>query len=142
MVGCDVRAGTAVGGFVHIIGPRGCASRLRVGPGCILGPDVTFCLDAAVTLGSNVSIGPRAVLYTATHALGGESRRMRFDVMARPIVVEDGAWIGLGAMILAGVRIGRGAVVAAGAVVGEDVPDNALVRGNPAVLAELLPASR
>jgi maltose O-acetyltransferase len=139
-VGCDIEPGTAVGGYVYLIGGRDCARQLRIGRGCILGPQVTFCLDAPITLGRNVSIGPRAVLYTATHPLGVASRRMQLDIMARPIVVEDGAWVGLGAMILPGVRIGRGAVVAAGAVVNEDVPDNVLVAGNPARIVQELPA--
>jgi maltose O-acetyltransferase len=139
-VGCDIAPGTAVGGYVYLIGKRGCARQLRIGSGCILGPEVTFCLDAPITLGTNVSIGPRAVLYTATHPLGIASRRMQLDILARPIVVEDGAWIGLGAMILPGVRIGRGAVVAAGAVVNDDVPDNSLVAGNPATIVQELPS--
>jgi acetyltransferase-like isoleucine patch superfamily enzyme len=138
-VGCQVPRGTAVCGYVHLVGARDCARRLRLGPGCVIGPDVTFCLDAPITLGSRVSIGPRAVLYTATHSLGAASRRMQFNVLARPIVVDDGAWIGMGAVVLAGVRVGRGAVVAAGAVVNEDVPPNVVVAGNPARVVEDLP---
>jgi acetyltransferase-like isoleucine patch superfamily enzyme len=140
IVGCDIGPGTAITGYVYIIGPRGCAERLHVGSGCIFGPDVTLCLDAPITLGKNVSIGPRAVLYTATHPLGVASRRMQLDILARPIVVEDGAWVGLAAMILPGVRIGRGAVVSAGAVVNEDVPANVLVAGNPATVVRDLPS--
>jgi maltose O-acetyltransferase len=139
-VGCHVPPGTAVCGFVHIVGGRDCAGRFRMGPGCVLGPDVTLCLDAPITLGARVSLGPRAVLYTATHSLGVASRRMALNVLARPIVVEDGAWIGMAAMILPGVRVGRGAVVAAGAVVNEDVPPNVVVAGNPARVTEELPA--
>jgi maltose O-acetyltransferase len=138
-VGCHVPPGTSVFGYVHIVGGRGCTARLSVGPGCIIGPDVTLGLDAPITLGARVSLGPRAVLYTATHALGSSSRRMHFSVLARPIVVEDGAWVGMCALIMPGVRIGRGAVVASGAVVNEDVPPNVLVGGNPARLIEELP---
>jgi acetyltransferase-like isoleucine patch superfamily enzyme len=54
-------------------------------------------------------------------------------------VVEDGVWIGMNATVLAGVRIGHGAVVAAGAVVTADVPPDALVAGNPAVVVQTLP---
>jgi maltose O-acetyltransferase len=139
-VGCDVPPGTAVCGYVHIVGGRDCASRFRMGPGCVIGPDVTLCLDAPITLGARVSLGPRAVLYTATHSLGVASRRMALNVLARPIGVEDGAWIGMGAVILPGVRVGCGAVVAAGAIVGEDVPPNVVVAGNPARVIEDLPA--
>jgi maltose O-acetyltransferase len=140
MVGCDIRPGTAVLGRVILVGPRHAAQNLRIGPGCVIAPDVTFCLDAPITIGKNVSIGPRVTLYTATHSLGLESRRMHLHTAARPIVVEDGAWIGLGAVILAGVRVGRGAVVSAGSVVSADVADNQLVAGNPATVVEALPA--
>ena len=137
--GCAIGPGTAVTGYVNLVGPRDCARRLTVGPGCIIGPDVTFCLDAPITLGTNVSIGPHALLYTATHPLGISSRRMQLDLMARPITIGDGAWIGLGAMILAGVCVGRGAVVASGAVVNENVPENVLIAGNPAAVVRELP---
>jgi acetyltransferase-like isoleucine patch superfamily enzyme len=49
-----------------------------------------------------------------------------------PPVVEDGASIGGGAVILPGVRIGAGAMIGAGAVVSRDVPPGAVVRGEPA----------
>jgi len=48
------------------------------------------------------------------------------------VTIEDGAWIGAGAVVLDGVRIGRGAIVGAGAVVTRDVPPLAVVAGVPA----------
>ncbi|MFL6238982.1 MAG: acyltransferase [Actinomycetes bacterium] len=60
----------------------------------------------------------------------------RPPLVARPVVIEDDAWIGIGAIILKGVRIGRGARVAAGAVVTTDVPDGCTFAGNPARLAD------
>ena len=139
LTGCDVRQGVGVLGAIRLSGPPGSARNLRIGSGCVIAPDVTFSLDSTITLGENVSIGPRAMLYTATHLIGPSSRRMQFNTDPRPIVVEDGAWVGLGAVILAGVRIGRGAIVGAGAVVSHDVPGNVLVAGNPAQVVESLP---
>ena len=49
-----------------------------------------------------------------------------------PIRISDDVWIGANATILKGVTIGTGAVVGAGAVVTRDVPDYAIVMGNPA----------
>ena len=48
------------------------------------------------------------------------------------MIVEDDAWIGIGAIILKGVRIGRGARIGPGAVVTADVPAGAAVAGHPA----------
>ncbi|WP_313574020.1 CatB-related O-acetyltransferase [Brevundimonas sp.] len=48
-------------------------------------------------------------------------------------VIQDGAWIGMRAMVMPGVTIGEGAVVASGAIVTKDVAPYAIVAGNPAV---------
>ena len=48
-----------------------------------------------------------------------------------PIIIKKGAWIADGAIILRGVTIGENAIVSAGTVVSKDVPDGAIVRGNP-----------
>jgi len=54
--------------------------------------------------------------------------------------IEDDADLGVGAIVLPGVRVGRGAQVGAGAVVTRDVPPYAVVAGNPArVLRERAP---
>lgn len=54
------------------------------------------------------------------------------QIASAPIVIKDRAWIGFNAIILKGVVIGEGAVVGAGSVVTQDVPDYAVVGGNPA----------
>lgn len=137
--GCDIRRSAAILGRVHLVGPRDAARNLRIGPDVIVGPDVTFCLDERITIGRGASIGPRVMLYTASHALGPETRRMARGVAAKPIVVEEGAWVGLAAIILPGVRLGRGCVVQAGAVVASDVAANTFVAGNPAQVIDRLP---
>lgn len=56
----------------------------------------------------------------------------RPEIESRPVSIGDGAWIGIGAIILKGVQIGAGARVEAGAVVTRSVPPGAVVEGNPA----------
>jgi acetyltransferase-like isoleucine patch superfamily enzyme len=140
--GAHIARGVAVLGRVDIVGPHGAAQRLHIGEGTLIGPNVTFCLDERITIGCGVSIGPKVMLYTATHALGPETRRMSRVVAAHPIVVEDGAWVGLAAIVLPGVCLGRGCVVSAGAVVTKNVPPNTLVAGNPAIVVQELPFAR
>jgi acetyltransferase-like isoleucine patch superfamily enzyme len=67
------------------------------------------------------------------NAPGGD-KSQRPAVIARPVVIEDDVWVGIGAIILKGVHIGRGARIGAGAVVTKDIPAGASVAGNPAQL--------
>jgi acetyltransferase-like isoleucine patch superfamily enzyme len=59
-------------------------------------------------------------------------RKTRPPYITRPVTIEDDVWIGIGAIILKGVRIGRGARIAAGSVVTSDVSPDAVMEGNPA----------
>ncbi len=80
-------------------------------------------------IGNDVFIGPGATFTNDRHP---RSRNENFQ--NEPILIEDGAAIGAGAVILPGVRIGAGAMVGAGAVVTRDVPAGATVIGNPSRL--------
>jgi acetyltransferase-like isoleucine patch superfamily enzyme len=53
------------------------------------------------------------------------------------IVIEDDAWLGVGVVVLDGVRIGKGAVIGAGSVVTRDIPDNAIAVGVPASVVKM-----
>ena len=122
----------AGGGYIN-------GAQLRVGDECFINRNYYFDLSAPVTIGSNISIGTHAVFVTADHEIEGATRRAG-AVKPRPIVVEDGAWIGTRVTILPGVTIGRGAVVASGSVVHRSVPPNTLVAGVPATVKRELPA--
>lgn len=82
-------------------------------------------------IGHRVQIGPAVQIYCAAHPLEAQARIEGWEV-AKPVVIEEDAWIGGGAILLPGVTIGRGAVVGAGAVVSRSVPANTVVAGNPA----------
>ncbi len=88
-----------------------------------------------VTVGNGVFIGPGAILtndrYPRAITATGELARGD-DWTVSPIELRDGCSIGAGAVVVAGATIGRFATVGAGAVVTRDVPDFALVAGNPA----------
>jgi acetyltransferase-like isoleucine patch superfamily enzyme len=88
-----------------------------------------------VTVGNGVFIGPGAILtndrYPRAITATGELARGD-DWTVSPIELRDGCSIGAGAVVVAGTTIGRFATVGAGAIVTRDVPDFALVAGNPA----------
>lgn len=126
-------------GPLRLVGDGDIRTRLTLEEGCTIAPRVTFGLDAEITVGKNASLGPGVIVYTATHAIGFGSRRMTPAATPRPIRIDEGAWVGMGSMVLAGVTVGRGCVVSAGSVVTQDAPPNTLVQGNPAVVAQNLP---
>lgn len=99
----------------------------------VLGDNVTLKCGVYVWDGmridNNVFIGPNATFCNDKYPRAGvhDARRKLLETR-----VCDGASIGAGAVILPGVKIGKNAVVGAGAVVVKDVPDGAVVVGNPA----------
>ena len=86
-----------------------------------------YALDKIV-IGKNVCIGEDVRLITGSHDVVSP----HFDLVTKPITVNDNVWIATGAIVLPGVVIGEGAVVAAGAVVTKDVEPWTVVGGNPA----------
>jgi acetyltransferase-like isoleucine patch superfamily enzyme len=140
LIGMRIGAGSSIAGNIEFVGGLpGFYQKIRIGSGANIANRVTISLDAEVRMGNNVSLGPYVRIYTGTHAIGPGSNRRGPEVLAKPVVIEDGSWIGLGAIILPGVTIGHGSIVAAGAVVDEDVPPDSYVAGNPAKVVQQLP---
>ena len=103
-----------------------CASRITVGKRVIISYNVTIAdsdfhpIDPALRIQDAIANSPS----------GDRSHRPSY--VARPVLIEDDVWIGIGAIVLKGVKIGQGARVEAGAVVTSDVPPQTTVAGNPA----------
>jgi acetyltransferase-like isoleucine patch superfamily enzyme len=125
--------------------------RLAIGDYCYFTNAVLLC-ELEVRVGNYVVIGWNATITdTDFHPLAPAERiadaiacsplgqgRPRPEVLRRPVIIEDNAWIGPNATILKGVRIGAGAFVEAGSLVTRDVPPRARVLGNPAqVIGEI-----
>lgn len=140
LIGFDVGPRVSFLSDIQVIGSgHAIYGRLHVGADSLIGYKPTFNLDDTITIGRNVAFGPFVSIFTSTHLLGPGSRRMSPGIITRPVVIEDGAWIGIGTIILPGVVVGRGSVVGAGSIVTESVPPNALVSGNPAKSIQELP---
>jgi len=100
-----------------------------VGERVFVNQDCMFTDMGGIYLADDVLIGPKVSLITVNHL---EDPRYRRQVQPKPIHVEQGAWIGAGAIVLPGITIGAHAIVGAGSVVTKDVSPDMVVVGNPA----------
>jgi acetyltransferase-like isoleucine patch superfamily enzyme len=123
--------GWQIGAGTHIDGPGYAYGRVIIGAHCYINRDCYFDGETLITIGDRVAVGPGVYFITGTHRMGPHTQRAGV-LIAAPIRVGDGAWIGARAILLPGVTVGAGAVVAAGAVVMKDVPADTLVAGVPA----------
>jgi maltose O-acetyltransferase len=87
---------------------------------------------APLTIGRGVGIAARVAILTSRHRIGPSSSRASGGWYYLPVTLEDGCWVGAGALIQPGVTIGRGSIVAAGAVVTADTEPDWLYGGVPA----------
>ncbi len=85
-------------------------------------------------MGDNVMMGPEVIILTRNHKFDDLSIPMNMEkgAVVKPVEIGDDVWIGTRVIILPGVKIGSGAIVGAGAVVTKNIPDYAIVGGNPA----------
>ena len=91
-------------------------------------------ISGKTLIGNNVMMGPNVCIFTTNHAFDRTDIPMNEQGMSvqRPVVIEDDVWIGANVIILPGVTISKGSIVGAGAVVTKNVPEYAIVGGNPA----------
>ena len=131
--------GLLVKGFINACGKKinvqkGVELSRRISIGDFSGIGKNSMIQGNVTIGSHVMIGPELYIYTQNHAFDRVDIPMDqqgFSEM-KPVEIGDDVWIGSRVTILPGVKIGKGAIIGASAVVTKDVPEYAVVGGNPA----------
>lgn len=104
-----------------------------IGNGTWIGQQCFFHSAGGITIGADVGIGPAVKIITSFHQGVPEGIPiMKSPLVFKPVIIEDGADIGVSSTILPGVTIGKGAQVGAGAVVTSDVDPYTIVAGVPA----------
>lgn len=103
--------------------------RLAVGNDCWLGEDCWIDNLADVVLGHDACLSQGSYLCTGNHDWSDPA----FGLIAQPIHIEAGAWVGARSVICPGVTLGEGAIAAAGSVVNRSVPAGEIHVGNPAI---------
>lgn len=131
-----------IGNNVVIDTPLYCnyGKNIYIGDNVIININCTFVDDAEIVIGNHVLIASNVQFYTASHVPEPDERIIEnwekkgtnwFRTYSEPITVNDGVWIGGGAIILPGVVIGQNSVIGAGSVVNRSIPDNCVAVGNP-----------
>lgn len=135
--GCDIGDGTKIWHFCHVM-PRAKIGRdCNIGQNVVVSPDVVVgnnvkiqnnvSLYTGVILEDDVFCGPSMVFTNVVNPRSHVSRKHEYQ----QTLVKKGASIGANTTIVCGHTIGRFAFIGAGAVVTKDVPDYALIVGNP-----------
>lgn len=145
-----IGSSSVVEGELFVFGHGG---TIEIGDWCYVGPDTRIWSAASIKIGDRVLISHGVnVLDNLTHPVSPRLRHEQFreiatwrhpraiDLGEQPIVIQDDAWVGAGALVLRGVTIGARAVVGAGSVVTRDVPPETIVVGNPARVLRALSA--
>lgn len=95
-----------------------------INPGCFLNGKHN------IIVGSHVHLSPRVMIHTG--GLDYNKDMVTRPHVSAPVTIEDGAWIGAGAVVNPGVTVGAGSVIGSGAVVTKDIQVNSVVVGVPA----------
>jgi len=106
---------------------------MEIGEGTWIGQYCFLHSAGGLKIGKAVGIGPYVKILTSSH----KEENNNIPVLHNPlefkeVIIEDGVDIGIGSIILPGIKIGEGAIIGAGSVVTKDIPDAEIWYGNPA----------
>jgi acetyltransferase-like isoleucine patch superfamily enzyme len=106
---------------------------VTIGDRTLIGKGSGVVGHSSIRIGSDVWTGHHVYVTDANHGYEDVSLPPGLQFSApRPVVVEDGAWLGHGTIVLPGAHIGRHTVIGAGSVVSGEIPDFSVAVGNPA----------
>lgn len=104
---------------------------ISIGDRTSLGATRISCVEL-VQIGSRCRIADARIMDHDSHGIQVEDRNLPLaELPAKPVIIEDSVWVGIGVIILKGVTIGSGSVIGAGSVVAKDIPSNVIAAGNP-----------
>lgn len=103
-------------------------SKIKIGCDSFINFGGLLSAYGGITIGDSVSIGYNCSIITESHDFDS----IDYNIIVKPVIIEDNVWIGSNATILPGVKIAESSVIAAGAVVTSDTEKNFIYGGIPA----------
>ncbi len=125
--------GTRINPPIYVI----LADKVKIGKNVVIMNGFQCMSAGGLTIEDDTMISLNCTIVTNNHDV-----YERNIITCKPVHIKRNVWIGVNVTILPGVTIGENAVVGAGAVVTKDVPDNAVVVGNPAKVIKYLDAEK
>lgn len=124
----------------------GHGGKIIIGDNSFVGPNTCIWSSAQISIGNNVLISHNVNIHdNNSHSIVSKERETDYlyikknfkmlpvnTIEEKPITIGDNVWIGFNAVILKGVNVGKGAIVGANTLITKDVPDFAVIVGNPA----------
>ncbi|KRM74780.1 DapH/DapD/GlmU-related protein [Secundilactobacillus collinoides] len=123
MLGNRLGAGSRITAPIRLIEPE----KITIGKNVLIESNILCMAAGNIVIEDNVEIAADVRLISNNHDF-----HHRNLLICKQVTLKKNCWIGADASILPGVTLGENAVVGAGAIVTHDVPDNAVVVGNPA----------
>ncbi len=131
--GCSIGDGSKIGAFVEI------QKGVMIGKNSKISSHTFIC--EGVTIGDGVFVGHNVSFINDIYPRAANpdgSLQTESDWKCVETIVENGVSIGTSATIMGGLRIGAGAMIGAGSVVTKDIPEKAIVAGNPARIIRII----
>ena len=128
--------------------------KIKIGSNSYIGEGTVIRSADSIEIGDNVLLSHNCnIIDTDSHELKHLERaegyrkmiksghsKIQGNILSKPIIIEDYAWLSYNVSILKGVRIGKGAIIGAGSIVTKDVPPFTMYAGNPANFIKALDA--
>lgn len=110
------------------------SSRIIIGDNCYIAYNFSALAGDDIIIESNVLIASNVLVSSENHGINPESNipYMNQDLITKPVIIKEGAWVGEKAIILPGVIIGKKSVIAAGSVVTKSIDNYCIAAGIPA----------
>ena len=125
LFGARIGTGVIIKPFVNIKYPW----LLSIGDHVWIGEEVWIDNLDLVVIGNNVCISQGALLLTGSH----NYKEKTFDLIVKPIYIEEGVWLCAKSIICAGVTCKRDSIITAGSVITSNCNSSGIYRGNPAI---------